>query len=99
MYKRFLPQHFTKERQTRRYPVVLSHASRSIRTFYSPTLTRTPSAYLSSLCLTNTSCHVIHQALNMTNVEEVFEDVTAEEYEKAAKQYTSVEKKWRLFKK
>jgi len=32
-------------------------------------------------------------------VEEVFEDVTAEEYEKAVEQYTSMEKKWRLFKK
>ena len=39
------------------------------------------------------------QALNFTEDEEVFDDVTAEEYEKAVEECNAMEKKWRLFKK
>jgi hypothetical protein len=39
------------------------------------------------------------QALSFVDIEEVFADVTEEEYEKAIKESDSMEKKWRLFKK
>jgi hypothetical protein len=39
----------------------------------------------------------LSQALDAND--EVFDDVTTDEYEKAVKQYANMEKKWRLFKK